>query len=195
MSSWGSAATWPFRQWISRLWLDPVLVGMLVGGHALLVWKRDWPGLMDGVAVSSRPMFYGASAFVLSLIGTIGSLSVAQYLSAKGDRAKELKQQHPDVLGRSWKVIFGATLTGSVLFLSAYRADMAGGKSTHGSIGAWLFEIGAVLVLVAVARLFALFSQLVDLIVLDETDPLKFDFDLNPDFFSDPQTGRAKQDH
>lgn len=53
-------------------------------------------------------------------------------------------------------------MLGSVPFLSAYRADMAGGTGRAGSISAWLVEIGAAFVLAAIAPLSGLFSQLVD---------------------------------
>jgi hypothetical protein len=192
------APAWGFTQWVSRLWLDPLILVVIVGGHALLVAR--WPStptLLEGTAASTRPALYGASAIVLSLIGTLGSVSVAQYLQARGDRARELKRRHPGVLGRSWKVIFGSTLAGSILFLVAYRLDLPymapGAKPTTGTTaGEWVYEAGSLIALLALLRLVALFGQLVDLIVLDDTEPLSPELEINPDFFSDAPSHREQ---
>jgi hypothetical protein len=173
-----------------RLWLDPVVVVLLVAGHCFTAAKWGWPTLLEGVALSSRPALYSAAAIVLALTGTLGSVSVAQYLQARGERAKELKRRHPGELGNSWKSIFGSTVLGSLFFLMALRLDSSAGArpafGSSGTAGEWVFEIGALVALVALARLFFLFGQLIDLIVLDDTDPLPDEEDgIDDDFFAE----------
>jgi hypothetical protein len=187
----GGLAAAGYRQWISRIAIDPFLVAAVLGGHALLVWRGWAPSLLNGIEVSTRPSLYAASAIVLSLTGTLGSLSVAQYLQARGDRARELKRRHPGVLATSWKIIFSCTILGSVLFLTAFRLDaayvpVAKRPLVEGSTGEWFFEAGVLIALTAVVRLVALFSELVDLIVLDDTDPLSSPFEINPAMFEKP---------
>lgn len=179
---------WIYSQWLSRPLIDPIGIVLLVGVHAALV-KKDWaPSLMAGTPISSRPALYGAAAIVLSLTGTLGSVSVAQYLQARGERAKALKGLHAEALGRSWKLIFGSTIVGSLLFLIAYRTDLRPPTTETGSsAGEWFFEIGVLIAIAAVGRLFALFGQVVDLIVLDDTDPLGRMADINPAMFAAPK--------
>lgn len=189
MFQFRSAVRWIFSQWISRLWIDPVMVGAAISIHAALVVTTSFPSLLSGTLVADRPSLYAASAIVLSLTGTLGSVSVAQYLQARGDRARELKRRHPGVLGRSWKVIFSSTIVGSLLFLAAFRADLAyvnpqNPVDTGTSVGEWIFELGALVALAALLRLVLLFGQLVDLIVLDDTEPVVSEVEVNPAFFS-----------
>lgn len=188
---WSKIASFPgwlHTQWISRPVIDFVGIVVLVSAHAVLVVKDQAPSLMSGTPISSRPALYGAAAIVLSLTGTLGSVSVAQYLQARGVRAKALKGRHAQALGRSWKLIFGSTIVGSLLFLVAYRADLRAPATASGSsAGEWLFELGALIAVAALGRLFALFGQVVDLIVLDDTDPLAGVVDINPAMFEPPQ--------
>ena len=183
---------WLHTQWMSRPLIDPIIIAALVGVHSVLVAKDRVPSLLEGTPISARPSLYGAAAIVLSLTGTLGSVSVAQYLQARGVRARALKGRHAAALGRSWKLIFGSTIAGSLLFLIAYRADLrAPTKASGSSAGEWFFEIGALIAIAAVGRLFALFGQVVDLIVLDDTDPLASVVEINPVMFEPPTPAAA----
>lgn len=175
-------------RWLSHSHVDVLVVVLLVGAHGLLVWQRDWPVLLEGVAADKRPALYGVAALVISLTGTLVSVSVAQYLNGRGARVAALKQRHSRELGRTWRAVFVGSIVSAVLFLAAYAADARydAGTTTEGpTVGVWLFEVGVVLALVRLLRLAALFGDLVDLIVLDDTDPMTDpDVALNEEFFT-----------
>lgn len=178
---------WGRDRWLSHSHVDIVFVILLVGSHGLLVWQRDWPVLLEGVAADRRPALYAAAALVISLTGTLVSVSVAQYLNGRGERVAALKRRHSRELGRTWRAVFVGSILAAVLFLAAYAADAryGAGAKTDGTVGVWLFEIGVVLALIRLVRLAALFGDLVDLIVLDDTDPMtEPDVALNHDFFA-----------
>lgn len=180
---------WLKDQWLSHSRIDLPLVGLVVGSHGLLVLTRDWPVLLEGVPADRRPALYGVAALVISLTGTLVSVSVAQYLNGRGERVKALKARFPRELGRTWRAVFFGSILSTVLFLAAYGADArydAGTAVEDATVGVWLFEVGVVLALVRLLRLAVLFGELVDLIVLDDTDPMADpDVVFNPDFFAD----------
>jgi hypothetical protein len=99
-----------------------------------------------------------------------------------------LKRLFPGSLAKTWRAIFLGSVLAVTLFLAAYAFDNRDAASgLHG--GTWLFEVGALLALLRFVRLAVLFGKLVELIVLDDTDPLpSTDFDLNPAFFDQPPT-------
>lgn len=178
------------RKWLSESRIDVPLVGFMIGVHIVLTVTVGIPSLLEGVPVGSRPGLYGAAAIVVSLTGTLASVTVAQYLSGRGERMAYLKSLHPKELARTWKGIFLGSVFSVFLFLSAYAVDLRAG-GPH--IGTWLFEAGALLALLRFVRLASLFGKLVELIVMDDTDPLaKASFDLSPEFFTGTPAGSQR---
>lgn len=173
-----------WTSWLSRSGADLVIVAVVVSTHLLLAWRFDFPALLTGIPVDRRPGLYSAAAVVVSLTGTLASVTVAQYLSGRGERMTYLKQRFPGSLAKTWRAIFLGSVLAVALFLTAYAFD---NRAVDWHIGTWLFEAGAVLAAFRFVRLAVLFGQLVELIVLDDTDPLAGPtFDLNPDFFEQP---------
>jgi hypothetical protein len=182
-------------QWLSHSAVDVPIVLVLLASHLLLVHLEGWPVLLEGVPLDRRAPLYGVAAIVISLTGTLVSVSVAQYLNGRGERVKALKTYFSRELGRTWRAIFSGSIVAAVLFLAAYAADVrypSGSTETGETLGVWLFEAGVVLALVRLVRLAVLFSQLIDLIVLDDTDPLSGSdkVAVNPDFFDSPKQSR-----
>ena len=185
--------SWPWRQWISRPWLDLACLIVVVGVHLILFKTGVANPMLNEIPLGNRPGLYGTTAFVVSLIGTLGSLSVGQYLGARGYRMRRLKEQFSGELARTWKGIFYGCIGASALLLAAYGYDSRYTNQTNdtlgNSVGTWLFEAAVVLALLRLLRLVALFGQLVELMVMDETDSLdRPEIGLNPDFFADLET-------
>lgn len=161
--------TWVHDRWLSKSWVDLAMTAGLLVLHGALAARLDVPALLAGIPVPSRPGLYAASAIAVSLTGTLASVVVAQYLTGGSGRLKQLKSMHPAELTQTWRSLFLGSAFVIVLFLTAYAAD----SRTHGPyLGTWLFEAGALLIALRFARLSILFSKLVNLIVLDETDPI-----------------------
>jgi hypothetical protein len=175
--------------WLSHSYVDLGLVVATVGAHLTATRVYQAPVLLSGVPFDHRPALYGASAVVVSFTGTLASVSVAQYLQGRGDRVRALKRRHPDELGRTWKGIFFGCVTAAVLFLAAYAVDSrftaTAPPQTGETVGCWLFEVGVLLALLRLLRLTVLFGELIDLIVMDDTNPLldANAYELTPEFF------------
>ncbi len=167
--------------WLSHSGADLLLVAAVLVVHLLLAHFAGVAELLGGIPVERRPGLYSASAIVVSLTGTLASVTVAQYLSGKGDRMAHLKATFPGQLARTWKAIFLGSVTSVILFLVAYGLDS---RESGLHVGTWAFEAGAVLAALRFVRLALLFGDLVEIIVLDDTDPLgEASFDLTPEFF------------
>lgn len=174
-----------WRKWLSRSGADLLIVPAVLALHVLLTWAIDYPTLLGGIPANSRPGLYGASAVVVSLTGTLASVTVAQFLSGRGERMLFLKKRFPGSLAKTWRAIFLGSVLSVVLFLTAYGFDS---RTVGLHIGTWLFEAGALLAALRFIRLAMLFGTLVEVIVLDDTDPLAGpSFDLNSDFFDEPK--------
>lgn len=196
--------------WLTHSRVDLIVFVLVPGVHLALVHLWSVPVLLQGVAADKRPGLYGAAAIVVSLTGTLASVSIAQYLNGKGQRVRLLKQRFPEQLGRTWKGVFLGSIFAAVLFLAAYAADVrypgatpatsttaAVPSVTGETVGLWLFEAGAVLALLGLVRLAVLFGELIDLIVLDDVEPLDAEpvADVfNDDFFTaePPRSRRAR---
>lgn len=186
--------------WLTHSRVDLAIFVVLPGVHLGLVHLWSVPVLLQGVAADKRPGLYAAAAIVVSLTGTLASVSIAQYLNGKGQRVRLLKQRFPEQLGRTWKGVFLGSIFAAVLFLGAYAADVRytpatpataispGSAAVTGeTVGVWLFEFGVVLALLRLIRLAVLFGELIDLIVLDDVEPLEAEpvADVfNDDFFT-----------
>ncbi|MGW6025573.1 hypothetical protein [Streptomyces sp. NPDC055099] len=157
------------RQWLSRSGYDLATVIVIVAAHlgAHFLWST--PALLHSIPTEKRPSLYGATATVVSLTGTLASVTVAQYLTNRGDRVKELKRRHPENLARAWRGVFLGSVLATTLFLVAYAFDS---RLKSNDLGSWLFEAGAILALARFVRLALLFGELIQLIVLDDTNPL-----------------------
>jgi hypothetical protein len=160
------------NQWLSRSGYDLTAVIFTLSAHlaAHIVWST--PALLHSIPLEKRPSLYGATATVVSLTGTLASVTVAQYLTNRGDRVKELKRRHPENLARAWRGVFLGSVLATALFLVAYALDS---RTKSNDLGSWLFEAGAILALARFVRLALLFGELVQLIVLDDTNPLSHD--------------------
>lgn len=161
----GSLEGW----WLSNRWVDALIVGGVSGGHFLAVRFRDWPTLLDGIDPVRRTALYGACAVVVSLTGTLASISVGQYLSGKGDRVVALKENFGPELGRVWRGAFLGSGSAAILFLIAFGLDS---RPAAGNAGIWVFEVGALVAVMGLLRLALLFGRIVGLVVLDDVAPL-----------------------
>jgi hypothetical protein len=171
-----------WRGWLSHSGVDLLVIPVVLGVHLVLAALWDAPALLDGIPVSSRPGLYGAAAVVVSLTGTLASVTVAQFLSGRGERMVDLKSKFPGSLARTWRGIFLGSVLAVTLFLTAYALDS---RSADWHFGTWLFEAGALLAGLRFMRLTVLFGYVVELVVLDDTDPLRdTEFELNPDSFT-----------
>lgn len=182
-------SNWLFRRWLSFPSVDLGIVVLVVGIHAIGWQLRIIPwSPLSGVPPHSRPALYGSAAIVVSLTGTLASVAIGQYLGGRGDRVKRLKELFPRQLARTWRGIFVGSVVAAVLFLTAYGLDS---RSSPDSMGPWVFEIGATLAVARFARLAVLFGEIINLIVLDDIDPLVSDAAmLTPELFSDHYADR-----
>lgn len=179
-----------WRGWLSRSGADLLIVPVLLGLHLLLTWAFEYPTLLGGIPVTDRPGLYSAAAVVVSLTGTLASVTVAQFLGGRGERMLYLKKRFPGSLAKTWRAIFLGSVVSVVLFLTAYGFDS---RTTGWHIGTWLFEAGAILAALRFVRLAMLFGTLVEVIVLDDTDPLAGpSFEFNPDFFEEPKAAAGR---
>lgn len=160
---------WLGRRWISHGWIDLAIVAMVPTIHLSvhLIWGI--PSLLHSVPAAKRPSLYGATATVVSLTGTLASVTVAQYLSNRGERMRELKRLYPKNLASTWRGVFLGSVCATSLFLTAYALDS---RTKANELGIWFFEFGIILALLRFIRLALLFGDLVQLIVLDDTDPI-----------------------
>jgi hypothetical protein len=110
--------------WLTHSRVDLAIFVVLPGVHLGLVHLWSVPVLLQGIAADKRPGLYAAAAIVVSLTGTLASVSIAQYLNGKGQRVRLLKQRFPEQLGRTWKGVFLGSIFAAVLFLGAYAADV-----------------------------------------------------------------------
>lgn len=184
-----SAVEWSRDCWISHHRLDYVLVVLVVGAHALVAHMWGIGTLVGQVPIKNRPGLYAATAMSISLVGTIASLAVAQFLNAKGERATHLKRLHPHELSGTWKGVFYGSLLAATLILLAYGFDARfvgqSASGTGSSTGAWLYELAVLIALLRLLRLIALFGELVDIIVLDSIAPIEPEAPrLNPEHFA-----------
>jgi hypothetical protein len=156
-------------RWLSHSSLDFVLIALIFVTHLALHLTCSIPGLLEGVPTDKRPGLYGATATVVSLTGTLASVTVAQYLSNRGDRIKELKRLYPKTLARTWRGVFLGSVLATLLFLISYALDL---RTKSSNVGSWIFELGALIAVFRFIRLAVLFGNIVELVVLDDTDPV-----------------------
>lgn len=165
-----------WNRWLSRSGVDFLIVALVIAVHAVLYARGNVHALLGGIPRTSRPGLYSASAIVVSLTGTLASITVGQYLSAKGSRMAYLKAAFPGGLGRTWRAIFFGSIIAVTSFLIAYGIDS---RSAGRPLGTWVFEAGALLALLRLLRLTVLFGELVAIIIQDEVDDMDdADFDL-----------------
>ena len=156
-------------RWLSHGWVDSALVLMILSTHVVLHLTCAVPALLEGIPVGKRPSLYGATATVVSLTGTLASVTVAQYLSNRGERIKELKRLYPKTLAKTWRGVFLGSVLATVLFLVSYALDS---RTKSSNLGSWIYELGIIIAVLRFIRLAALFGNLIELIVLDDTDPV-----------------------
>jgi len=155
--------------WLSRPGIDYFLCTAVLAVHLALVSQGEVGSLLNGIPVASRPGLYGACAVVVSLTGTLASVSVAQYLNARGDRMRYLKSRFSGELGKTWRSVF----FGSILVVAAILVAYAIDSNPNGrKIGSWIFEFAILLALLRLIRLSRIFGGIVDVLVADETDAL-----------------------
>jgi hypothetical protein len=157
------------RRWLSHSWVDLFIIVLVPSTHFALQLAWDFPDLLHTVPASRRPGLYGAASMVVSLAGTLASVTVVQYLSNRGDRMRELKRLYPRSLASTWRGVFIGSVSAAVLFLVAYALDS---RDNANGLGVWIFEVGVVLALLRFIRLAILFGELIQIIVLDDTDPI-----------------------
>ncbi|MEU5701403.1 hypothetical protein ACFFS2_01180 [Streptomyces aurantiacus] len=157
------------RHWLSRSGYDLAAVIFVIFVHLAAHFLWSTPVLLHSIPTEKRPSLYGATATVVSLTGTLASVTVAQYLTNRGDRVEELKRRHPENLARAWRGVFLGSVLATALFLVAYALDS---RTKSDDLGSWLFEAGVMLALARFVRLALLFGELIQLIVLDDTNPL-----------------------
>jgi hypothetical protein len=155
--------------WIGRPGLDSWVPIIVTTVHWVLYRLVQTPPLLESLDRTSRPALYGASALVVSLTGTLASLTVGQYLGASGDRVQSLKKHFPDVLGRTWRGAYLRSGLAAVLLLTAYALD---NRRAGGTVGMWVFEIAALLAIFCFVRLAILFGRVITVVVLDDIAPL-----------------------
>ncbi|GAB77860.1 hypothetical protein SAMN05421595_0372 [Austwickia chelonae] len=156
--------------WLSKSKADvPVLLMIL----ALLAVSHNVWGvslLLGEVPPEKRVSLYTAWAVVISLTGTLASVSIGQYVSGRGDRVMLLKKVYGSELSRIWRGTFLGSGLAALLFLIAAVLDA---RSTVDSYaGIWVFIAAALLAVLKFFRLALLFSRVIGLIVTDDVSPL-----------------------
>jgi hypothetical protein len=157
-------------KWLSWPSLDTILPVLILTTHWIFYRTDRLDPLLVSIPRDQRPGFYAASAIVVSLIGTLASLGVGQYLSGRGDRVSALKRAFPRVLARTWLDALLGTGVAAGFFLLAYALDS---RTVAGTIGMWAFEFGGLLAVTRFMRLALLFGKIINLVVQDDVRPLE----------------------
>lgn len=160
----------PLEQfWLNARWLDLLipLAVVILHGIALKVWGD--PKVILEIPAAKRVSLYSSSAMVISLTGTLGSLSVGQYLSGRGDRVMALKRALGPAVGNVWRTTFLGSAGAAVMVLIAIGLDSV---KSPGIWGPLLFEFAALVGLLTFLRLVLLFSRVIGLVVQDDVDPI-----------------------
>jgi hypothetical protein len=158
---------WPADVWTKHPVADVLIAGLLVLVHWLVARKLGVGPFLDAIPSAQRPALYGACAIVVSLTGTLASVTVAQYLTGKGDRMRILKRSHGARIGSTWRAVFRGSFLVASMLLAAYALDS---RPSPSNIGMWIFEAAALLAVVRFLRLSYFFGGVVDVLARDSID-------------------------
>lgn len=114
---------------------------------------------------------YGATAVVVSLLGSFSAVAIGQLSSAKGDRADSLRSQGGTMLARNWRSIFRVAMLAALTSVVALLLD----PSTHTTavvavVIRWAFEVAVLLAVVKFIRLSSLFVEVLTVAALSTED-------------------------
>ncbi|MFI6254557.1 hypothetical protein ACIBCL_00400 [Micromonospora zamorensis] len=134
--------------------LDLLVVAVIVGGHALLVYRFHTGNVLHWADQSQRLAVYAAGAGMMSLIAGFTGTAIAQYGSSSGPVVSAIRSAHGLAIRRNWLNIAGWLLLGTVLCLVAMSIDTKAGP--RGS--QWIFEVALGLAILKFFRLLFLFG-------------------------------------
>lgn len=157
------------QRWLGARWIDLTLPLVVVLAHlaALTIWGD--PRLLLEIPATKRVGLYSSTAIVISLTGTLASLSVGQYLNGRGDRVMALKRVVGPALANVWRGTFLGSAGAAVLILVALGLDSVNNPSMWGPM---VYEFAALVGLLTFLRLVLLFSRVIGLVVQDDVDPV-----------------------
>ena len=164
----------PRDVWIDHLWIDLAVVGLVAAAHAGAIYLWPFVDVLGNAQPADRHSVYGATAVVVSLLGSFSAVAIGQLSAAKRARADSLRAQGASMLARNWRSIFRAAMLAALASIIALLLD----PSTHTTavvpvVARWLFEVAVLLAVVKFIRLSSLFVEVLTIAAMsgeDESD-------------------------
>ena len=154
--------------WSDRPTIDLMIVALLLGVHALFVYKFQVGNILHWADQPQRLAVYAAGAGMMSLIAGFTGTAIAQYGSSSGPVVSALRSTHGIAIRRNWLNIAGWLLLGTVLCLVAMSIDTK--PSPRGS--QWVFEAALGLAIFKIIRLLFLIGLILSSIDQGLDEPL-----------------------
>jgi hypothetical protein len=146
--------------WSNKPVVDLAIAGIAVAIHAFIVFRFQMGDVLAWADQPQRLAIYAAGAGLMGLIGGLTGNAITQYGSATGSLIEALRQQHGNLVRRTWVGICAWLLLSAVACVVAMAID--GKTSPRGS--QWVFEFALAVAMTKFIRLVFLFDLMLSAI-------------------------------
>jgi hypothetical protein len=145
--------------------IDFVFVGLLLGAHIELT-RQGHGDFLRWVDSAQRRTAYGTGASIVSILGGLTAIGLAQYRAANGARSVAVRRLYGAALRRNWRGILLVTGLSAVLCLTASMTD----RNHDPASSRFIFEFAMLLWGVRFLRLVWLFDSMLALADVEASD-------------------------
>lgn len=156
-----------FSGWVSEHpSLDFALAAVLLADHVLVV-RAGHGDVLAWLTSSQRQAVYGAGATIVSILGGLAAIGLAQYNSATGERSAAVRRLYGQALRRNWRGILLVTGLTSALCVVALATD----RNHDPASSRFVFEFAMLLWGIRFLRLVWLFDATLGMSDAEASDP------------------------
>jgi hypothetical protein len=139
--------------WDRHPGIDLLLTLLVISTHLLLVYAWRVPDIIGAADPGQRVAIYGAGTGAMSLIAGFTGNAIAQYGTAPGAVAQQIRSRFGLTIRKNWSSIIRWLLTSVILCIIAMIAGS--GKTSNDS--EWIFEFALLISIGKFCRLVYLF--------------------------------------